>query len=281
MIRVLFISLCLLISFSSKVGAAERLLSLDHCMDQWLLGLMPDVSALYVTTDSLERFSLFPEKAKLAHVHGGRTEEILTLKPDQAFLMGWGDVKQLERLKASEVRVEVIPMPERLEAVTEALEALVPHLPQPNGVADALAALAAYHKPEQKVGRVLYLSPSGVTSGRATFVGDLIEKAGYQNYFLEAVLSGWGSVDLEQLIMDPPDIIVASFFDVQQGMADSWRLGRHPAFKALIGKTRFVHVPSSMISCPTWRVTEAIELIAGKKYDSLADAIQASYKGGR
>ncbi len=259
--------------------AREQVASVGNCSDQWLLGLADDDQIAALSPESVQAFSYQHQRAKTLKQHDDSLEGLYQIKPDWVLHLGWGETLMVSRLKEMGMTVHSLPIPQSIDDMMTTLETIGRLLGQDQRATSYISKLSNLKKMTGQLGRqqtALYLSPSGISTGRQTYIGEVISLAGYQNYLDSEEELGWSQIDLEQLASDPPDLIVASFFDVQQGMADSWRLGQHPVIQSLKGKTRFVHVPANLLSCPTWQVLDAVSLINNQQYESLNKALRAA-----
>jgi len=110
--------------------------------------------------------------------------------------------------------------------------------------------------------RALYVTPSGTTSGRGTFVHEVLNAAGVENVSADLGNSPWHPINLEALALSPPDLIVAGFFDLQSRRLDNWSLSRHHFLRNQMAALPVSYVPSRDLACAAWFVIDAIEEIS-------------------
>jgi iron complex transport system substrate-binding protein len=121
-----------------------------------------------------------------------------------------------------------------------------------------------------------YITPSGATSGSDTLVDSIMRMAGLTNVVAEHGYTGWRYLDLEQLVSDDPDILVASFFELGSQSTDNWNISRHTVMKNLLADKPVIYIPSRYLGCSAWFFLDAIELIQDQvESDSVAMGMSA------
>lgn len=246
-------------------------MALDHCADQYVLALAERSEIVAVTGRAATDYSYYAKRAEGLPTSRGTAEDILALRPT-VVVRHWGadrGVGQiLARLGIPMVEIgygeDIATARANLLAVGESI-----------GHAERAAALAAdldrrlaavrarwRDVPLAARPRALYLTPSGTTSGSGTFVDAVLVAAGLRNMGATNGRKGWYSLDLEQLVSDPPDLIVASFYDNAASEVHHWNIARHGVVKTLFASRPVVFVPSRLLACSAWIFVDAIELIA-------------------
>jgi iron complex transport system substrate-binding protein len=109
--------------------------------------------------------------------------------------------------------------------------------------------------------RALYLTPGGVSAGQGTFVDDLMTRAGVINIAAENGAKGWPDVKLEELALNPPDMIITGFFDLGAEQPSHWSIARHSFLRQLFKDVPTLHLPGRLIACSAWFGVEAVEQI--------------------
>ncbi len=117
-------------------------------------------------------------------------------------------------------------------------------------------------KPKVRVAHILWYDPIWV-SGSRTFIDDVIGLAGGENVFS---FEGWRTVSVEDLIAANPDVILVSSGSGMGGGKDvvyEWVVSdeRLSGIKA-VKEGRVYVVDADMISRPSYRLAEAIEVVA-------------------
>jgi len=120
---------------------------------------------------------------------------------------------------------------------------------------------------------VLYMSRSGGTAGKGTFVDAAIEAAGGQNLIASF---GWSSPDPEKLLGLSPDLIVTSYFAQGYESVQANAI-RHKAVAAYISRHPRVDIPGHVWPCAGPGLIEAAERIA-KGLDALESLPDSSVR---
>ncbi len=106
--------------------------------------------------------------------------------------------------------------------------------------------------------RALYITPGGGGAGANTYIDKVFQLAGFGNLQADLGMEGWGRVPLEQLVENPPDVLVLSFFETADpSLLDGF--GRHPLFRRLLKTTPVIMVPAAPWVCAGPYMIEAAE----------------------
>jgi len=243
-----------------------RIVSLDFCSDQYVLKMVEPERILAVSPDAAAPFSYMRDMAVGIRTVRSTAEDVMILKPDlvvrsygggpnvAAFFakagvpvlnVGWaGDIEGIKRVTTE--MAQGLGVPERGKEIVVDMEA-------------RLAAL----KTQSQNNKVLYMTPSGTTSGAGSLVHQMILQAGLENFQTQP---GWRSLPLERLAYERPDMIAAAFFDTNRLEKDSWSAMRHPVARAQMKELPTVALNGSWMSCGAWFSMDAIEGLAGRNY---------------
>jgi iron complex transport system substrate-binding protein len=87
---------------------------------------------------------------------------------------------------------------------------------------------------------------------------------GLRNLAAEQGIRGWGRMPLEQVIADPPDLVLLGYFDQAQPQSKS-RFARHPLLADLLARVPTIAMPSSSAwGCGGLELIDAAEQIAAQ-----------------
>lgn len=246
-----------------------KLVSLDSCADQLVLHMADDEQILALSPNSQLPFSFYKTRAVNFATHGGTAEEVLSLMPDVALRTGVGDYALARMLSRMGVETVATGLPDTIAGIKGDVTIFGEAMAQVERAKELIDNIdSRYQQAQKNAGdfkhlKALYLSPGGTTTGENTFVGEVIKISGLTN-LMSTSISGWGQIDIEKLVLDPPDVIVGSFFDAQVGNADGWRFSHHPVVTAMMEHALFIDVPSRFLACPQWMMLDAVEFIQSK-----------------
>jgi len=229
-ILVLPLLLLILMCFSSFLPASsyKRIVSLDICSD-WMLTIYAQRSQVTALSSLLDDFQVEWVKGDWP-THDGTLEQILSLDPDLVVTGEYNAVVLRKRLKALGIHVEVLPLPQSLDSLHDYMERFLSLL----GSTEAVPALPDFLEPDSDAPRLLLLGANGVGTGTETLEHEILLRAGWRNYISRA---GYGSLDLEKLIIDPPDAVLWSA-PASPALANMFI--EHPALKKVM-RTRETH----------------------------------------
>lgn len=264
---------------SAGQAAGPSVASLDFCADQYVLALADPDQIVGVSPHAETEFSYLGEKASGIPKIRPTAEEILVLEPEMVVRLwggGYGAKDTLERYGIPVVQVSLAVTLEETKANLLAVGEALGHLDRAKAIAvdleTRISAIQAVPDEERPV--ALYVTPSGTTTGRGTFIHEMMTTAGVDNMSAALGTSPWHPLNLEALALSPPDMIVAGFYDLRSGKLSNWSLSRHE-FLRRQGEIRPVaRIPSREIACAAWFVVDAIEEIAATRRSLSPDAAE-------
>ncbi|MEM9387044.1 MAG: ABC transporter substrate-binding protein [Pseudomonadota bacterium] len=247
---------------TERAGAPRRIISLDYCADQYVVGLVERDRILRVSPDATEQYSWVRDEARgLPSVHP-RAEDVLILQPDLVVRFYGGGPNARTFLERAGVRVLQVPY---VSTIADARRNLL-ELSAALGVAQRgqrLASLmdrrlAAIEPPPLPV-EALYMTPSGVSAGSGTLINEMMQTAGLRNFQREP---GWHPLPLERLAYERPGLLALAFFDTKTNHADAWSPSAHPVARRQLRELPSVSLDSAWVSCGGWFLVEAVEALA-------------------
>jgi len=252
--RSLATALVAVLALLPSIGAsspATKILSLDLCSD-WLLAKYADRSQVVALSPLLKQYPVewigdeWP-------IHNGSLEQILQLKPDLILSGEYNALILRQRLISLGFRVEVLTLPRTLPEVIEYEQRFLSLVGLP--ITQASQPPPTTELSSQPA-RLLLLGANGVGTGRQTFEHDVIQQAGWSNY-LES--DGYSSLDLEQLVTDPPDAVMWS---APKSPALANQFAKHPALHHAIPQEQWLSSSYWHWQCPgpwTWQLIEQLQ----------------------
>jgi iron complex transport system substrate-binding protein len=260
---VLLIWLIGALASTAEMSGKPRVVSLDYCADQFVMGLADRDQILAVSPHAGRAFSYLREKADGLPVVRALAEDVIALQPDLVVRSWGGDARALafyERLGIDVVQIGYASDFEGAARVTKQ-------------VGEALGQSARAEALSEQLGfgvtdtgkRALYLTPGGVTAGKGTMVDAIMRAAGLTNTVDQ---EGWINLPLEQLVQSPPDRVLAAFFGFDEDTASNWSLSRHPVMQDVLENAETIHLDEARLTCPAWFVAaeaaDVAEAVAGK-----------------
>lgn len=238
-------------------AAPQRIVSLDYCADQFVLGLADRSQIAALSMDAERPFSHMREQASgLAKVRPD-AEDVLALKPDLVVRAWGGDPRLMTFLDRLGIKTHEIGFAESVSGAFDLTRAAGAAFGHPEAAERVIAAMPPARPLSEK--SALYLTPGGVTAGPGSMVSDLMGRAGLRN---AETKPGWTSYSLEDLVRAPPQIILAAFFDFDTDRRDVWSPARHSVLRQILSDAIVIRVDESRVSCPAWFVAQESAALA-------------------
>lgn len=225
----------LLIATAPAVAAQpQRVVSTNLCTDQLVMLLAaPDQLISVSDLASDPDISAMADQARIYSVNHGRAEEIYLMRPDLVIAGEYGSAATVALLRRLGLRVEVRPPAESIAAIRDEITAVGAILGRDAAAADLLArfdrGLEAARSPDQRGRAALYYA-NGITSGRDTLAGVILDAAGYDNIADDFGITTTTALPLEMLVMARPDRLITGA--KWPGQSRSEAILDHPALTA-------------------------------------------------
>lgn len=255
--------LAVVLAFSQMLLADDRVLSLDYCADQFVLGLGDEAQIIGVSNEARDDHSFYRDRAASIPRYRATADIILTLKPSLVVRSWAGDQRLLTLLEKLDIPVVTITYAEGREGTAQNIAKVAVAIGQDaradvmiadiQARRDALEALPGYNT------SATYLTPGAYTSGSGTFIDKVMALAGFGNAFADAGYEGWIPIPMEHMVKTPPSLIVTSFYDSHSAVQNHWGVARHNYVRNLIEETPALDVPGSMMSCSGLFMVDAAE----------------------
>lgn len=272
----LLLSITLLVAALSPSQATNKaettnlpsLVSLDYCADQYVLALADRTQIKALSKRANEPYSFYRERAKGLPTFYSTISEVISLQPEIAVQSHSAAARMAEMAKRANVKIVKTRFGSDPEIVLENVRRIGVDLKRVDAaeelIADFSSRLEALKNLEKSSLVIAYVTPSGFTSGVGTFVDGIINAAGFRSFAALKGYKGWLTLPLEDLILDPPDMFVTSFFDTSMINQSNWSLSRHDRLLSMMEKTPTVHLPGSYLACNGLFLVDAAEMIRRK-----------------
>jgi iron complex transport system substrate-binding protein len=246
---------------AAKAGPS-RIVSLDYCADQFVLGLADRERILAVSPDAGKSFSYMRAAAAGLPRVRPRAEDVLLLDPDLVVRSYGGGPNARSFLSRAGVAMAQIGTAETLDGVKQVLRDAAAALGESARAESIVAAMEereAALRRRPGVETVLYLTPSGITAGPGTLVHEMLRAAGFRNFQVEP---GWRTLPLERLAYERPDRVAAAFFSGDTSLLEAWSAMRHPLARAQLRELPVTSLPGAWTACGGWFLMDAVEALA-------------------
>lgn len=248
----------------------SRIVSTNVCADQLTLllaerGRIAALSRLAVDPD----LAVLAEEARGLTLTGGRAEEIVPLKPDLVLANVYQGAQASRFLAGLGIRVFIVPEANSFAELREMLRATGAALGEPELAEEAVAALdrrlAAVSVAGPAGRRALILEPNGYTPAGGTLSDSVLQAAGFRNHAAALGVQGYGTVALERVVLNPPDLLI--FDDYKPSRASrAQALLHHPALARVAQTTPTLWMPSKLWLCPgPWTAEAVAQLVRDDK----------------
>jgi iron complex transport system substrate-binding protein len=235
-------------------GEPRRIVSLNPCLDVILVHLADRAQIA-----ALSHYSHEPSSSSLGDL--GRTfpftyesaEEVLALSPDLVLTGRHSSPATRAALSRLNIRAELFGVPNTLEESLAQVRQVARAVHRPARgealVARIEAAVSAAAPPPgtPRLTALIYQS-GGFASAQGTLMDDMMRRAGFENAASRYGLKRTGNVALEQLVADPPDVLLAG--ETKPG-APTWadRVLNHPALSRVAHRMHRASFPQQLTFC--------------------------------
>jgi len=243
--------------------APQRIVSLTVCTDQLLLELVPRerIAALsYLATDPTLS-SKVEEARGFKSIHAS-AEEVVQLAPDLVIAQQYSMTPTVDLLRRLGYRVVLVPLGSDFDGLRNAIRTIAEAVGEkPRGEEliasfDERVAAAAPKGPERPT--ALAYEVNSLVSGPGTLVDAALAASGFRNAARDMRLGPGGRLPLEEVVADPPDLIVLANApdEFRSVVGDNLR---HPAFTELVKRQASMRLAMPLWLCPTPELAEAVE----------------------
>lgn len=262
-------ALCLVLPAAGAPARAggPRAASATVCGDQYLLKLADADQIAALSPQAGDRWlSLLSDAAAPFARLRPSAEGYVAAGVEVVLANAWSDHKTMDLLERFGVRVVRIPLVDsfaEVEAVTRTVAEALGHPERGEALNAAIRGrLAGLRAEAAGAGRrALYLRPGGGSAAEGTFVDAVMAVTGLANRATAERRRGWVSYGLEQIVLDPPELLVTSFFDSPDRSLFR-AFGSHPAFTRRAAAVPAVEVPGRTWVCSAWILDEAAAALA-------------------
>lgn len=245
---------------AAGAAPAARVVSLDYCADQYVLGLLPRENVLALSPDAEKEFSYYRKQAAGLRTVRPVAEDVLALDPDLVVRSYGGGPQALQFFARAGIAVVQVPYANDFDGARSATTTVAIALGVPERgtalVAAMNARLAALGPAESgEPVEAMYITGGGATTGPGTLVHDMLAAAGFGNYESRP---GWHMLPLEQLAYAQPDVLVATFIDGATETTAYWSATRHPVARRQLRDKPTITLAGTLTACGAWFAADAV-----------------------
>ena len=244
---------------------AERIVSLDYCADQYVLGLVERARIAALSPDAQASYSYLREEARGLPQVRPVAEEVLAHQPDLVVRTYGGGPGAAHFFRRAGVPVVQIGFASDFAAIRRVVRETASALDVPEAaevvVADMDARLEAVaaKRGDGPDPDAFYITPGGATGGRGTMVDELFATAGLVNF---ETSPGYRSIPLERLAYERPDLMAPAFYEAERAMITPWSASRHAVARRALTELPGVALDGAWIACRGWFLLDAVEALA-------------------
>lgn len=263
-------------SLSGEDVSPQRIVSINLCTDELLLRLVEPgrVAALTRFSDNADVSTVW-EVAQGIKKTEPDIESILACGPDLLLGGRFSNREALHFFQYSDTPVLVFDVPKSFEDIYRDIRRLAKAV----GTEDLgeeivqkmkteMAALRSGEGSPQDVDqkgnlpvRAVFFQSEHYVPGTGTFENAVMEAAGLINIAAEFGITGYGKMDLEQLIAARPDLIIFSGEQKNSRTVRGEGLN-HPAIKKALPDVKTVVIPTMYLNCGSPASVKAVRLLA-------------------
>ncbi len=249
---------------AADAASRPRVASMNLCTDQLLL-MLADPEQIV----SLSRLADDPRSSSLAKEaeaypqNAGQAEEIFLSAPDIVVAGQYTDKATLLMLRAMDMRIELFPITLALADIPGQIRQMGEILEQGERAEDMAAAfevtLAAAPGRDHDAPLAAFYYPNGYSLGANTLSHDIVTTGGFRNLTEELGMTGGGRLDLEQLVLEKPDVLISS--PRYPGFSRSEDIAFHPVLSHFAREQRLIFSTSDWV-CGTPLTLRAVKDVA-------------------
>lgn len=265
----------------SPSSAKPRVVSLDHCADQYVLALADRSQILALSPAAQSEYSYMRDKAVGVPTVRSTAEEVLMLGPDKVIRQWGGGYEATEVLARFGLPVAKIENGHSIEIMRNNLLIAGQALDQMDRAQALIDEFDARHARLKEYAQTqnpsaIYITPSSSTTGGETYVDQLLNLGGVDNLMAHTGRTGWVPLNLEAMVLTPPELVVTGYFDLKTNHQNHWSIARHNFLRQILKNTPTVHIPSDELSCSAWFNLFAAERILDARHKLLAPSHEES-----
>lgn len=262
---------------AAPVTPPRRVVSLNPCLDVILFHVArrDQIAALTHYARDPDASTLGQRAQEIPITHE-TAEEVVALRPDLVLMSHHSAMSTRLALSRLGIPQAMFDVPQTVAAslaqVRQIAQLLGRRAQGEAVIAQIEAALAAAAPPlgTPPLSAIVY-QPNGFAAGVGTLTDEMMRRTGFVNVAARYGLGRWGNIGLEQILADPPQVLLAG--QVAEG-APTWadRVLSHPALEAISGVMRREVFPQRLLYCGGPVLIETAQALARARRNVLGAA---------
>lgn len=251
---------------AAAAGGLPRVMSTNLCADIVLLSLADPAQIVSVSAKSQDplRSSLAGWAARFAP-NTGSAEEVIAARPDVVLASRrWQARHQQALFERHGITVVTVPFANDWDGIfgsTRKVGAAIGRGEAAEALVAAVQARLGLLRGDAPGPSALYLRPNGGTAGADTHVDAVFQAAGLSNHAAQTGRKGWGRASLEEVVANPPALLVTSRMVHDTAYARAAH-SRHPQMRAVAATRPTLALTHNDWGCSNWQLVEAAEELA-------------------
>lgn len=252
----------------SPVPAPRRIVSLNLCADQLLVGLA-DRSQIVALTEWARdpELSAVAAQARAIPFTHRSAEEVMALRPDLVIGAPFQTRAVLAPLKAHGLKLLDLPWSQDVAAIEAAITTLAAAVGHPERglrmIAQMRRALASVGPPPGRGRVAAYYQRQGYLTGTGTLVDEMFRRVGLVNLAGRLGRPALSRLSLEEMALARPDFLI-----LESGtrlVADRGTAAlHHPLLDASVPAARHLYIGQALTVCGSPAYAEAVASLAGQ-----------------
>lgn len=257
-LRPIFILLAIALIFPGLDASARaeprRVVSLNPCLDIILVNVADreQIAALsHFARDPAE--STISDIAKTLPFTWESAEEVVSLHPDLILTARHSSLATRNALARLGLQTELFGVPNTIEesfSQIRRIALLVNRMERGEALITRIkATIDAARPPENfKPLEAIVYQPNGLVAGSGSLIDEMMNRTGFINIANRYGIDKWGTVTLEQLLNDPPQVLLAG--ELLSGKP-TWaeRVLSHPALQSVAPVMHRAPFPQQLLYC--------------------------------
>ena len=246
----------------SVPARAQRIVSLDFCADQYVLKFVERDRILAVSPDAGREFSYMREAALGLPVVRPVAEDVIILEPDLVVRSYGGGPQASVMFERAGVPVYNVHWGQNIDEILDVIGETARALgsaEQGLAVAAEMQSRLASLRANASGADILYMTPTGVTSGPGSLIHEMLSAAGLENF---QTRPGWWPIPLERLAYEQPDLLAVAFYESLADHPHVWSAIRHPVAQNQLDHGTVIPIEGAWTACGAWFLMDAVESLA-------------------